>query len=165
MSRQQHQHQPSPPLLPRSVTHVWRGGCPGFEASWNHPLNWDCGYVPSWRSHVLVPKRVACPPSINQPVDDVTSLTLETGATLSVGIYGEITIDGLFTPDTAGLRNAGFLQNLGEIFLRNVPHPALRNAGFMHNAGMIFFDQTGLDERLNADPRFCNEGELVDLSV
>lgn len=147
-----------------TATHHWRGGHSGFERCWNHPANWVEEKVPGWRSHVHIDGHCRYAPVIVQPCDDITSLTLTTGAVLTVGIYGELTVDGLFDPVGSGLINSGHIRNYGELLLRNAGPYGLRNAGYILNAGMFFFDDLQLQEQMCNDPRFENEGEIVDLS-
>ncbi|NLE65633.1 MAG: DUF11 domain-containing protein, partial [Elusimicrobia bacterium] len=93
-----------------STTLTWTGA---VDTDWEDPSNWDLGIVPVDGDGIAEGDRVIIPGGGNQPVlsDHVRpyQLTLESGATLSVGGYDLVVDDALYNDGTVYLEGTGGL--------------------------------------------------------
>ncbi len=79
---------------------VWIGGTPGQENSWNQFTNWSLNRVPDYTDHVLIPmqeSRLMFNPVIDESVQPIAVLEIESGANLTISNNGTLTIDGQYT--------------------------------------------------------------------
>ena len=61
--------------------HIWTGA---ISTTWNIAANWNCGFVPTTTSHVLIPDGATRNPTIGTSAAYCYSLTVETGAMLHI---------------------------------------------------------------------------------
>lgn len=110
---------------------TWTGA---VDADWHKAGNWSSG-IPGDKSEVFVPN-VARSPIISAGNGLALSLTVQTGATLTINASRKLTIDKSFE---YGLINKGTLNNNGDIVVGltgDINLTAVRNEGtFNNNAG------------------------------
>jgi len=103
---------------------VWSGGTPGQEEGWSIASNWSQYEVPGAFDNVIIPNtetRGNFYPVVNETVEEISFLEVDSGARLIIEPEGNLTIDGSST------YNYG-VHNMGEIILEgkmNVVNTAL----------------------------------------
>ncbi len=105
--------------------HVWKGGTPGNETSWDEPKNWSNQEVPSEDSYVII--KLENTGHSSQPVISgkvvITALELQSNAQLKIDSTGELIIDGTHTYTEGISMYGGKLDNLGTLELNNIDVP------------------------------------------
>lgn len=105
--------------------HIWKGGTPGNESSWNEPKNWSNQLVPSEDSYVVI--KALNTGHNAQPVIEgkvvIACLELQSKALLSIKKSGNLIIDGTYTYSEGVLLYGGLLFNEGNVEIYNIDIP------------------------------------------
>ena len=81
---------------PTTAGYTWNGS---IDEHWDNPLNWTPNGIPGPADEVFIPDVAKAPfPTISGPVA-TGNLTIFPNAMLTVGVFGELTTNGLFTND------------------------------------------------------------------
>lgn len=138
---------------------TWKGGTPGRETAWHEPRNWGNYRVPDESSHILIQALHTghhAQPIIKDEVE-VASITICTGATLTIENGGELTIDGSYQYTLGIVNQGGQLINEGIISLYQLAEEAPElTLTKMRGAGAIWVDEVQIDSNI-----FFRESRLV----
>jgi hypothetical protein len=128
-----------------SAQNVWLGGKTGVENDWNVPQNWSKNRIPNEFDHVIIPNVTSQSrpfPIIDEKVNPIAALQIESGATLHISENGHLTVDGSTT------FNYGIL-----------------NIGTVKNEGLCVVKSTGLQPILNKNGTWQNDGKFAAIEV
>ncbi|MEO1258932.1 MAG: MopE-related protein [Bacteroidota bacterium] len=135
---------------------IWTG-C--INTDWNTPGNWVPEAVPTIADEVIIPN-VLFDPVIDAAISAFAkSVSIESGARLTVAGFCTLTIDGSTGP---GLTNQGYFNNFGQVNIgqtTGVNGQGMLNTGDCVNGGVIYIDNTLEDGIRNRGP-FENTGQL-----
>jgi hypothetical protein len=105
-----------------SAQNFWIGGTPGNETNWNTAKNWSKNQVPDWTENVIIPNVATLSgffPVIDQVIEAIPHIEIQSNAVLTVLPYGKLVIDGISTYNS-GIFLYGKLIATGEIDIANV---------------------------------------------
>jgi hypothetical protein len=100
----------------------WKGGTPGNESNWNTAKNWSKNQVPDLTEDVIitdVSNQSGFPPVIDQVIEAIPHIEIQSNAVLTVLPWGKLVIDGTSTYNSGIFLN-GKLIATGEIDIANV---------------------------------------------
>ena len=96
----------------------WVGGTSGHETDWNTAANWGCGIIPGTTDDVTIPVTVSAPTIGTGANGTVHSITIASGATVtlnsgySLNVTGTLTNDGTITGAGTLLLNGSAAQTI-----------------------------------------------------
>ncbi|MFK8056566.1 MAG: hypothetical protein AB8F78_10635 [Saprospiraceae bacterium] len=144
---------------------TWIGGFRNRPEEWTEPKNWYPHGVPSWTDKVILGGYSKHRCHIATGVDDISALSVLTGATLVIGEDARLTVDGLMADPLgmlgdSGLSNSGIVHNKGELSIRNVALQGIHNRGLLVNEGRIYADGSVSSDDSDWG-RYADRGERV----
>ncbi|WP_165759037.1 beta strand repeat-containing protein [Niastella yeongjuensis] len=136
---------------------TWTGA---VNTDWNNAGNWSAG-IPNASMDITIPNVTNSPVVNDEKI--AKSITVQTGASLTISSTGSLTING---STTNGLLNLGTVNNNGVITLGNtaaVGANGIRNEGtFNNNTGsQIKIDRVTTTNIFNVSGTFTNAGTIT----
>ncbi len=141
---------------------TWTGA---KNTTWNDACNWSPAGIPTAGNDVEIPSAPSNQPTINTMNEVASSVTLESGATLTISSIGRLTLNGANSLNST-LLNEGTVENNGKLVLGNLSplsSEGITNTGtFNNNSGAeIEIDRTTLTAIYNFGGTFNNAAEIT----
>ena len=147
-----------------TVPHYWRGGVRGAENEWNEPMNWHNRRIPGWFDTAIISGEYAQDgffPIINEFINDIAQLIIETGGRIAIEKQGKFNIDGLNKKDV-GIINMGEIYIEGELTILRTKNSCIKNLGYIINSGSLAVDKSEQRAIIHAaNSKFENFGEIL----
>lgn len=109
----------------------WKGGTPGKETDWNTAKNWSKNHVPDWTEDVIIPdvsSQSGFFPVIENTIDPIPHLEIQSNAILVVLPKGNLIIDGSITYNS-GIYLGGKIKSKGDVIIMNTAFVEIDDQG------------------------------------
>lgn len=141
------------------------------NTDWNEACNWSPIGVPTSTNDIIIPAAPSTQPTLISTAGVARSVQIESGATLTIGSSGQLTINSYKTFIASGIlssaafQNSGTLDNSGRLLLGTtnpIGDYGLWNTGIVHNydSGEITVDRSATRGIFNAGA-FSNAAALT----
>jgi hypothetical protein len=139
---------------------VWNGNS---NTSWTNAANWSKGVAPTINDDVLIPAGTTNQPTLAGTGGRARSVTVQTGATLTITAAGILLING---SDKQGFYNQGTVTNNGNISIGNTSSTGfygIVNAGNFNNGstGKINIDRASISAFFAQENNINNAGTIT----
>ncbi len=116
-------------LTSMEAQNIWKGGTPGQETAWSVAKNWSESRIPDWTEDVIIANVSTSSgyfPVIDNEVESIAHLEIQSGAILTILPTGKLIIDGGSTFNS-GITLIGNINVDGDLEIKNTALYTIEN--------------------------------------